>query len=132
MTTVFADSYYFLAIVSEKDAGHKKALEFSSGFHGQIVTTDLVLVEVGDALSAPPRRQTFLDLIDSLRADESIIVVEGSRELFDEGLRLFAARSDKSWSFTDCTSIVVMDRYRLVVVLTADHHFQQAGLTILL
>ncbi len=34
---------------------------------------------------------------------------------------------DKSFSFTDCTSFVVMRELRRKVALTTDHHFTQAG-----
>jgi len=34
---------------------------------------------------------------------------------------------DKDFSFTDCTSFVVMKERRLRSVFTTDHHFAQAG-----
>ena len=45
---------------------------------------------------------------------------------------LFAKRPDKEWSLTDCISFIVMQEYGLTEALTADHHFEQAGFTILL
>lgn len=132
MNAVFADSYYYLAIVSDHDAGHERAVEFARAYHGRVVTTDWVLLEVADALSAPQRRQVFLELIESLRSDGMVIVIEASRELFDVGLRLFADRQDKAWSLTDCTSFVVMQQFGLGEPLTADHHFEQAGYIALL
>ena len=43
------------------------------------------------------------------------------------GFDLFAARSDKAWSLTDCISFSVMTERGLSEALTADHHFEQAG-----
>lgn len=34
MRTVFADPYYYLAFVNERDAGHESALELSRTYHG--------------------------------------------------------------------------------------------------
>ncbi len=34
--------------------------------------------------------------------------------------------------FADCISFVVMQQYGLTEALTADHHFEQAGFTVLL
>ena len=39
---------------------------------------------------------------------------------------------DKEWSLTDCTSFVVMQEEGLTDALTTDHHFEQAGFTVLL
>jgi len=39
---------------------------------------------------------------------------------------------DKDYSFTDCTSFVVMKELRLKDALTTDRHFRQAGFHILL
>jgi predicted nucleic acid-binding protein len=45
---------------------------------------------------------------------------------------LFAARSDKEWSLTDCISFVLMQQEQISEALTADHHFEQAGYLALL
>ena len=34
MTVVFADTYYYLALVSPRDAGHERAVAFSRAYHG--------------------------------------------------------------------------------------------------
>lgn len=44
---------------------------------------------------------------------------------------LFFRHHDKEYSFTDCTSFVVMRELRLRDVLTTDRHFRQAGFQIL-
>jgi predicted nucleic acid-binding protein len=42
-------------------------------------------------------------------------------------MTLFRNRPDKNWSFTDCTSFVVMEEYQMEVAFTLDKHFRQAG-----
>ena len=54
-------------------------------------------------------------------------MVPQSAEFSTDAIRLFAARSDKDWSLTDCLSFVVMERKRIREALTADNHFEQAG-----
>ncbi len=44
--------------------------------------------------------------------------------------RWFFRWSDKRFSFTDCTSFVVMRELRLTKALTTDEHFLQAGFTL--
>ena len=77
-------------------------------------------------------RSTVVELIEALRKDPLVTVVPASQELFDRGLDLYAHRSDKDWSLTDCISCVVMQEYGLVDVLTSDHHFEQMGFRALL
>ncbi len=64
MSVVFADSYCYLAIVNERDAGHQAAIEFSQSHLGRSVTTEWVLTEVADALSACNQRPIFLELLE--------------------------------------------------------------------
>ena len=96
------------------------------------VTTEWVLIEVADALSAPEQRPVYLDLLSDLRNDPGLVVVEASHDLFERGVDLFARRPDKSWSLTDCISFLVMEEHGLSEALTADHHFKQAGFVPLL
>lgn len=48
------------------------------------------------------------------------------------GQDFFLHYRDKSYSFTDCTSFVLTKELGLREVLTADHHFRQAGFVPLL
>jgi len=132
MKTVFADSYYFLAFVNPRDAGHERALDFSRSYRGRSLTTEWVLAEVADALSAPDQRGLFQELLAQVRSDPGFAIVEATHDLFDRGVELFSERPDKSWSLTDCISFVVMDQQGTKEALTADHHFQQAGFVALL
>ena len=56
MKPVFADTYYFLALVNPQDAGHATATAYAKRSELRCVTTAWVLVEVGDALDAPEAR----------------------------------------------------------------------------
>jgi hypothetical protein len=44
---------------------------------------------------------------------------------------VFFRHRDKQYSFTDCTSFVVMRELRLKQALTTDRHFRQAGFQVL-
>jgi predicted nucleic acid-binding protein len=132
MNAVFADTYFYIAVLSVDDAGHEQAIEFARTFIGQTVTTEWVMTEVADAFSSPNQRHSFLELLDQLRADPSVAIIAASHTLFDRGVELFARRGDKSWSLTDCISFVTMTDRGLRDALTADHHFEQAGFSALL
>jgi len=132
MSTVFADTFYFLALLSADDAAHDRAVEMSGRLRSRIITTDWILMEIGDALCQPQMRTLFPALLDQLRGDPDVIVVEANRGLFDQGVSLYGDRADKSWSLTDCISFIVMRDWNLTEALTADRHFEQAGFVALL
>ncbi len=132
MNAVFADSFYFLALLNDRDDAHPRAVDASRNQTGPLVTTVWVLTEVGDALASPDNRPGFLELLDTLRSDPQAVIVPPSRELFDRAAALYAERPDKYWTLTDCISFVVMRDMNIDEALTGDRHFEQAGLTALL
>jgi uncharacterized protein len=131
MNAVFADTFYFLALINERDAAHGKAVQFDAATQ-LLITTAWVLTEVGDALSAPENRPAFLQLLDTLRNSPDARIIGPTPELFERGLELFRQRADKEWSLTDCISFVVMTNEHIEHALTGDRHFDQAGFYALL
>ena len=59
MKTVFADTYYFLALLNARDVDHARAAAFASKNRVCLVTTTWVMTELADALCASHRRATF-------------------------------------------------------------------------
>lgn len=132
MKTLFADTFYFLALVNPEDAGHRKAQDINVTSGWRMITTAWVLTEVGDALAKPSNRGLFLRLLDRLQSSPNVQIVPFSMEVFHQGLGLFRARDDKEWTLTDCISFVIMQQHRVSEALTGDHHFEQAGYVALL
>ena len=64
MKAAFADTYYYLALLSESDSAHEDALRQSRNFSGRTITTAWVLTEVADALASPELRFLFPALIN--------------------------------------------------------------------
>jgi hypothetical protein len=78
MKTIIADTYYFLAVGSELDQGHQRAVQYAASYTGRLVTSEWVLTEVGDALASPAQRERFLELLALIHDDEKWVVIEGS------------------------------------------------------
>lgn len=132
MTTVFADTFYYLALLSPRDNAHEQAVAATIQLQSKILTTAWVLTEVADALAAPVNRGLFIALLEKLKGNPDMQIISADEELFALGIALYGSRNDKGWSLTDCISFVVMQREGIREALTGDHHFEQAGFVALL
>lgn len=132
MKTVFADTFYYLALVNPSDNRHQQAQTYTDGFQGRMVTTSWVLTELANALAKPSSRPAFLQVFAQMRTDPDITIFPPDAALFEDGLRLYASRPDKEWSLTDCISFVVMQQQGITEALTGEHPFEQAGFVALL
>jgi len=132
MKSVFADTSFYAAMLSVRDEAHDAANRWSLTVTGSVVTTEFVLVELGNGVRGENRRKAFAEFVSRLRAMPDTIIVPASGELFRAGMDLFERRADKDWSVTDCISFVVMQQRGISEALTADHHFEQAGFKALL
>ena len=127
MNAVFADTFYFLALVNQRDKVHRRCVAFSQASDQPVITTTWILLELGDALRRGRDRAAFSALLGDLAKDPETTVIAADESLIDKALELFRARPDNEWSLTDCTSIVVMQEGGLTESLTSDHHFEQTG-----
>jgi uncharacterized protein len=133
MKPVFADTFYFLALINQRDAAHALAVQARSLSRSRpLVTSHFVLLETADFLCDPPNRSIFGAIVDSLRhmTNSEIVIVD--QTTLDAAIDLYKSRPDKSWSLTDCTSFIIMQQRGLTQALTGDHHFEQAGFETLL
>jgi predicted nucleic acid-binding protein len=132
MKAVFADTFYFLALLNERDAAHNKAVAASRTPGLRVTTTEFVLLEMADALCLPHQREEVLALWNVVATDPAFRLVRATTELAGRGRTLYRERPDKDWPLTDCISFVVMQDEGLSDALTADRHFEQAGFKALL
>jgi len=132
MNARFADTSFFVAVLSRKDRFHSQSVAILQQLDSKLTTTDWVLNEVGNSLSKLSNRHKMLPLYDFLSNHPLIAIIPATRVQFEQGLRLFDARRDKSWSLTDCISFEMMKEHGLSEALTNDHHFEQAGFKALL
>jgi predicted nucleic acid-binding protein len=132
---VFLDTSYFIALLNSNDADHAGAVALQAELtdkETRKITSEYILLELGDGLSRLRFRHLARQLISLIYQDSSFEVVPSSPQLFAKALSLFGERADKEWGLTDCSSFVIMQEAGLDVALTADHHFQQAGFRALL
>jgi len=132
---VFLDTAYAIALSSESDKHHKRAIELAEQLEKigtRLVTTRAVQLEIGNALSKRRYRHAAIRLLDSLEADPMVKIIPLSEKLYVQALQLYRERQDKEWGLIDCISFIIMTKRNLTEALTTDEHFQQAGFRALL
>jgi predicted nucleic acid-binding protein len=128
--TVFIDTFALIAWLNPRDNAHESVAKFLNDFAGRLLTTEWVLMELADALSSPEARSSVIAFLQEVRSDSQFEIVGYLPDVYQAGFDIFAARQDKSWSLTDCISFAAMSSRKVFDVLTADHHFEQAGFNI--
>jgi len=130
MSSVFLDASGLIAVANTDDYWHSQA-EFVwndlIASNAVLVTTSLVLFELGDGLSRINQRSLALMLYDRLRSSSRVQILPVSLEVESAAWKLFRQRPDKTWGVTDCTSFIVMKQLGIQTAFTVDHHFEQAG-----
>jgi uncharacterized protein len=132
--TLFADTFYWIALLDPRDAFHAAAHAYSGSLGPvRLVTTDEVFDEVLTffAGAGPFWRGKAAALVRDAWGDPHVDVLPQTRADFAAALALYEARPDKGYGLTDCRSMLAMRDLGLTEVLTSDHHFTQEGFTIL-
>jgi len=132
MKAVFADSFHFLALLNCKEALHERAMPEHCRAWPKMVTTDCIILEIGDALCNPRDHDDSLAFYELLQADRRFKIIQLSPALLERDIKRFHDRQDKDWPLTDCISFVVMEDENIREALTGDRHFEQAGFKALL
>jgi uncharacterized protein len=131
MKPCFADTLFFYALLNGADRWHAQALKMHAS-RRPVVTTDFVLLELADGLCDVRNREVFVQFSAFLAGHRTTEIIPVTADLLRRGRESYAARPDKEWSLTDCTSFVVMSDRKIADALTGDHHFEQAGFNALL
>jgi hypothetical protein len=123
-----------MACADESDPAHHRAVQsrdaaLESG--SVLVTTDYVIDEtltlIRVRLTLAAAEAWWAQLEGSSRLRWEWIGMDRAEKARD----VFFRHRDKSYSFTDCTSFVVMKELKLKQALTTDRHFRQMGFEVL-
>jgi predicted nucleic acid-binding protein len=126
------DTSFVVALINEKDQHHTRASELADLLDGYpLLTTDAVLIEIGNALARNFRAQAG-EIIEDFFSSDEVEVVHLHAALFESAFRLYQTHGDKTWGMADCISFVVMRERGLVDALTNDKDFAQAGFNALM
>jgi uncharacterized protein len=135
MRQIFADTFYWVALINPADAWHERVQQMSPSLQRcTLVTTEEVLGELLTfySKSGPLLRQRAVRLVEEILDSPDVEIVEQTHRSFEQGLELYKSRLDKGYSLVDCLSMNTMKLRGISDVLTHDNHFGQAGFAVLL
>ena len=127
---VFVDTAFLIALLRTKDAHHLAAKQLASRLDdagARLVTTDAVLLEFANFFARHSLRKTAAEWSSRLRSADGWVVEEIDRGLIARAEARYTRFADKDWSFTDCTSKVVMEDLGITTAFSFDQHFRQFG-----
>jgi len=118
--------------VNEDDALHTKAIQLLNAYkNAPWLTTDCVLLEIGNSLARSFRSEA-VGTIKNFLTSEEIIIIGLTADFFHRAFELYQTYNDKTWGLIDCVSFIVMRENNITDALTNDKHFQQVGFNALM
>lgn len=97
---VFVDTAAWIALANADDALHTRADQVMNDLLTQkskLVTTEFVLLEVADALSAPNLRSNTIQFINRLRQAPILRIIPVSEALLIDGWTLYGQLMVNGW-----------------------------------
>lgn len=130
MTPFFLDTSYIIALEAVDDQYHESVLKHWKKLIPRIpplITTSYVFNEVVTFFNNRDLHSKAVEIGNRILTSPSIKLIHVDEALFYEAWKFLKKHSDKSYSFTDCLSFVLMKRLKIQTALTFDKHFVQAG-----
>ncbi|MBF0229859.1 MAG: type II toxin-antitoxin system VapC family toxin [Desulfamplus sp.] len=130
MNCLFIDSGYFIALEALDDQNHKIAsIHWKTLCKSlpQLLTTSYVFDEVITFFNSKGKHDKAVELGKNILDSPAIKLIHINEALFNKSWEYLKQHDDKTYSFTDCTSFVLMKQRKITKALTFDRHFKQAG-----
>ncbi len=125
---IFVDTSAWYAGMIASDPHHSAASALLASLPaGRLVTSDYVLDEALTLFKVRGASRIGVALGQRILAGDACRLERISDDDLREAFRVFAQFSDKGWSFTDCTSLVLIRRLGISKAMAFDAHFEQFG-----
>jgi predicted nucleic acid-binding protein len=130
----FVDTSGWYALIDRRDPSHYELAALTARLvkaGRRLVTTDYVVDEACTLAKARAGSLMAFRLLDLVRATAALDMEWVGAERFDRAERELRKYHDQPFSFTDCTSFVLMRELGITDAITTDAHFRVAGFQIL-
>ncbi|MDQ2922307.1 MAG: PIN domain-containing protein [Acidobacteriota bacterium] len=124
---IFVDTGAWFASVVPSDPDHAAAARWLSQNAEPLLTTDYVVDETLTLLQRRGEIARARRLGEQLFDNKLASISYMSEADISKAWQVFRQFTDKKWSFTDCTSKVVIEKLNLAHAFAFDRHFRQFG-----
>ena len=124
---IFVDSSAWFSLLVPSDSDHSRVASWAAQNREQLVTTDYIVDETLTLLRARGQNARAIAWGGPMLRGERCTMHLLSPADLHEARDVFRTYADKDWSFTDCTSKVVMRKLGIRRAVALDHHFRQFG-----
>ncbi len=127
MEFIFVDTSAWYALADTDDAEHQAAASFIHNLTLPLITTNLVAHETITLLRYRLGHKIAMKVGRMLWNEELAKLVFVDRAMEQKAWELFVRYSDHKFSFTDCTSFVVMEQLGIMKAFVFDSDFESYG-----
>ncbi|MBU1261908.1 PIN domain-containing protein [bacterium] len=137
MKFIFLDTSLLVAYYNADDVNHADARKLVKEMEGRkigFLTSDYIFDEILTVLLVRAGKGKAVKACKALLKDieaENIKLMRVNEEVFRKAAEIFTRFADKEWSFTDCTSYVLMKDANITKGASFDEHFRQFGFEVL-
>ena len=128
MNRVFVDTGAWYAMTDRKDRDHESVVSALRENRGRLLTSNYVLDETLTLVRFRLGWRVSRELGEQLRTSNLTRLERISARDEEAAWEIFSTYSDKSFSFTDCTSFALCRRLELPLCLAIDNDFRSFGL----
>ncbi len=125
---IFVDTGAWYAWYITSDPDHERASVWFQQVSDRLLTTDYVLDELFTLLKVRGHAEIAFAMGEDLISGTACEIEYVQPADFWQAWKVFSTFRDKGWSFTDCTSRVVMERLGVTKAVAFDEHFRQFGM----
>jgi len=127
---IFVDTGAWFASVVPSDIDHASPSQWLNQNAEPLLTTDYIVDETLTLLRARGEATRAIRLGEQFFSGALAKVYVLTEDDIRNTWEVFRKFSDKDWSFTDCSSRVVMEKLGITPAFRFDHHFVQFGSTV--
>lgn len=124
---IFVDTGAWFASLIPTDPDHEAAAAWLAANREPLLTTDYIIDETLTLLRVRGQRRRGLEAGARFFAGELAGIHYLTAEQLAAAWNVFRDFDDKDWSFTDCTSKIVIEALGLTTAFSFDQHFRQFG-----
>lgn len=124
---ILVDTGAWFALSVPTDPDHKAAKEFVEANREHLFTTDYIADELLTLFRMRRQAQRATQWLDAVLVSGGFDLVRIGPAEFERAIAIYRDYADKLWSFTDCTSLAVMERLKVTKAFAFDEHFRQFG-----